>query len=176
MSRDCRIVSLGPGLEPRVPASAYVDPGARVMGAVSLGERVVVMFGAVLRGDDDTVTVGDDTVILENTLIEAPRGNPVVIGSRVLVSHGAIVHGARVGDGALIGIGAIVLDGARVGEQAIVGAGAVVPPGREIPPRTLALGVPAKPVRQLTPEELARIEEELEAVHSKKNRYRQACP
>jgi len=176
VARDCRIVSLGPGLEPRVPESAYIDPGARIMGAVTLGEDVVVLFGSVVRGDDDTVTIGDGSAVLENSLIEAPRGHPVVIGRRVLISHGAIVHGAKIGDGALVGIGAIVLDGARVGEQAIVGAGAVVPPGREIPPRTLALGVPAKPVRELTPEELARIEEELDAVHAKKGLYRRSCP
>ena len=173
---DCRIVSLGPGLEPRVPESAYIDPGARVMGAVTLGEEVVVLFGAVIRGDDDTVTIGDRSVVLENTLIEAPKGRPVVIGREVLVSHGAIIHGARIGDGALIGIGAIVLDGAEIGEQAIVAAGAVVTPGKKIPPRTLALGVPAKPVRELTPEEIQRIREELEAVHSKKHLYRRHCP
>jgi len=171
----CNIVEVG-GKRPRVPASAYIDPLARVMGDVRLGDDVVVLFGSILRGDDDRVTVGPRTVVLENSLVEAPRGKPVEIGEEVLVSHGAIIHGARVEARALVGIGAIVLDGATVGEEAIVAAGSLVPPGKTVPPRTLAMGVPAKPVRQLTEEDLAAVKRELEAVHRKAAEYRRALP
>ncbi len=171
----CNVIEL-PGRKPKVHPTAYIDPMARIMGDVELGERVIVLYGTILRGDDDRVVVGSESVILENSLLEAPRGNPVVVGRRVLVSHGAIVHGARVGDGALIGIGAIVLDGARIGEEAIVAAGALVPPGKEVPPRTLVVGVPARPVRELTDEDLRRVREELEAVHRKAEWYRRVLP
>lgn len=172
----CNIIELPGGRRPRVPSSAYIDPMARVMGDVTLGEGVVVLYGSILRGDDDRVVVGDESVVLENSLLEAPRGHPVVVGRRVLVSHGAIIHGAMVGDGALIGIGAIVLDGARVGEEAIVAAGSLVPPGREVPPRTLVMGVPARPVRELGDEDLERVRGELEAVHRKAEWYRRVLP
>ncbi len=169
--QPCNIVGLPDGRRPRVPESAYVDPGARVLGDVALGEGVVVLFAAVVRGDDDRVVVGDESVILEHALVEAPSGHPVEIGRRVLVSHHAVVHGARVGDGALIGIGARVLDGAVVGEQAIVAAGAVVPPGKTVPPRTIVAGVPARPVRSVTEADLEAVARELEAVHRKAREY-----
>ena len=176
MAWPCNIIAAPGRRPPRVPESAYIDPMARVYGDVTLGERVVVLYGSILRGDDDSVTVGDESVILENSLLEAPRGHPVQVGRRVLVSHGAIVHGARVGDGALIGIGAIVLDGAEVGEEAIVAAGAVVPPGKRVPPRTIVAGVPARPVREATREDLERVRLELEAVHRKAEDYRRVLP
>ena len=175
MTWPCNIIEYD-GKKPRVPQSAYIDPLARVFGDVTLGEEVVVLYGTIIRGDDDRVVVGDRSVILENSLVEAPKGHPVNIGREALISHGAIVHGATVGDRALIGIGAIVLDGAEIGEEAIVGAGALVPPGKRVPPRTLVLGVPAKPVKELGDEDLARVREELEAVHRKAKQYRRILP
>ncbi len=162
------------GKRPVIGENVFIDPGARVMGDVRIGDDVVVLFGAILRGDDDSVTVGRRSVVLENALLEAPAGHPVVVGEEVLISHGAIVHGARVERGSLIGIGAIVLDGAVIGRESIVAAGAVVPPGKIIPPRTIVVGVPAKPVREVREEDLARVREELEAVHRKSRYYREA--
>ena len=171
----CNIIEYN-GLKPRVDPSAYIDPMARVFGDVRIGENVVVLFGTIIRGDDDSVEIGKDTAILENSLVEAPKGHPVTIGRGVLVSHGAIIHGATVGDRALVGIGAIVLDGARIGEEAIVAAGALVPPGKEIPPRTLALGIPAKPVRELSDDDIETVRRELSQVHSKAVAYRRILP
>ena len=171
----CNIIAFN-GKKPVVHSSAYMDPLARIIGDVTLEEDVVVLYGTILRGDDDKVLVREEAVILENSLVEAPKGFPVTIGRRALISHGAIVHGATIGEGALVGIGAIVLDGAVVGEEAIIAAGAVVPPGKEIPPRTLALGVPAKPVKELSESDLKKVREELEAVHRKAVVYRNILP
>lgn len=171
----CNIIEY-PGRKPRVSDSAYIDPMARVMGDVYVGEDVVILFGSIVRGDDDSVYIGGKTAVLENSLIEAPKGYPVRIGESVLISHGAIVHGATVESGSLIGIGAIVLNGARVGREAVVAAGAVVPPGKEVPERTIVAGVPARPVRRVTDRDLEEVRSELEAVHRKSAVYRRILP
>ncbi len=144
--------------------SVFVDPMARVMGDVVIGEGSAVLYGTIIRGDDDRVIIGNNTVILENSLIEAPVGKPVIIGDNVLVSHAAIIHGARVSNGALVGIGAIVLDEAVIGENAIIAAGAVVPPGKTVPAETIVAGVPAKPVRKVNESDLSMVRRELQAV------------
>ncbi|MEB3759242.1 MAG: gamma carbonic anhydrase family protein [Desulfurococcales archaeon] len=158
---------------PVLGRNVYVDPSARIMGAVNLGDNVAVLYGSIIRGDDDTVTIGSRTVVLELSLIEAPRGHPVIIGENVLVSHGAIIHGAVIGSGSLIGIGSRVLDGAVIGEESIIAAGALVPPGKKIPPRSLVMGVPGKIVRTLTDQDLEIVKSELEAVHRKVPVYRE---
>jgi carbonic anhydrase/acetyltransferase-like protein (isoleucine patch superfamily) len=160
------------GKKPVIGKNVFIDPAARIMGDVKLGDNVVVLFGSIIRGDDESVTIGRNTVVLELSLIEAPKNNPVIIGEEVLISHGAIVHGAKIGDRSLIGIGARVLDGAVVGEESIVAAGAVVTPGKVVPTRTIVAGVPAKPLRKVTDEDLERAREELKAVHRKAAYYR----
>ncbi len=162
------------GKAPRLGRDVFIDPGARVIGDVSLGDGVAVLFAAVVRGTDDSVSIGSGTAILEHALVEAPEGHPVRIGERVLISHGAIVHGAVVGDGSLIGIGARVLDGAVVGPGSIVAAGAVVPPGKTVPPGMIVAGVPARPLRSATSSDLERVARELSLVHSKVPGYREA--
>ncbi len=159
--------------KPILGNGVFIDPCARVMGDVVLGDNVVVMFAAIIRADDDSVRIGNNTVILEHSLVEAPKGYPVTIGENVLISHGAIVHGAKVGSGALIGIGARVLDGAIIGENSIIAAGALVPPGKEIPPNSIVMGIPGKVVREVTEEDLKRVKEELEAVHRKAKVYKE---
>jgi carbonic anhydrase/acetyltransferase-like protein (isoleucine patch superfamily) len=115
--------------------------------------------------------VGERSVILDKVLIESPKDHPVVIERRVLVSHGAILHGCVVREGALIGIGAIVLDGAEVGRRSIVGAGSLVPPGMKIPDHSLTLGLPAKVVRGLSEVEQQRAEEQLDEAYGKSRKY-----
>ena len=146
------IVNVG-DKQPRLSPTAFVDPLARVAGQVTLGEGASVWAGAVVRGDDDRVDIGAGSAVLENCVVEAPPGHPVIVGPGVIISHGAIVHGAKLGAGCLIGIGAIVLDGAEVGEASIIGAGAVVAPGAKVPPRSLVLGIPGKVIRQLSPQD-----------------------
>jgi carbonic anhydrase/acetyltransferase-like protein (isoleucine patch superfamily) len=140
-----------------IDETAYVAPNATIIGQVEVGAEASIWFGCVLRGDNDPITVGPRSNVQDLSVIHTDEGVPCRIGSGVTVGHRAVLHGATIADGALIGIGAIVLNSANVGEQAVVGAGAVVTEGQEIPPRCLALGVPAKVVRELTEEELGRL-------------------
>ncbi|WP_075219172.1 gamma carbonic anhydrase family protein [Acuticoccus yangtzensis] len=139
------------GVRPRLPAdgSAWIAPGAHVMGDVELGEGVGVWFGAVLRGDNTTITVGAGTNIQEHTMIHVDPGFPATIGTTVTIGHRAIVHGCTVGDNSLIGMGAIVLNGAKIGKNCIIGAGALITEGKEIPDNSLVVGAPGKVIRQL---------------------------
>ncbi|MGD9571399.1 MAG: gamma carbonic anhydrase family protein [Thermoleophilia bacterium] len=141
------------GHEPELGPGAFVHEAAEVIGRVRLGARASVWPRAVLRGDTEAITVGDETNVQDGSVLHADPGFPCRLGDRVTVGHLAIVHGCTVGDGALVGMGAIVMNGAEVGAGAIVGAGAVVPEGMRIPPGTMALGVPARVVRDLTPAE-----------------------
>jgi carbonic anhydrase/acetyltransferase-like protein (isoleucine patch superfamily) len=140
--------------EPRIHERAWIAPGAVVVGDVVIGEDSSIWYGAVVRGDVERIRIGVRSNIQDQSTIHVTQDrHPAVIGDEVTVGHRAVVHGCTVEDRALIGIGAIVLDGAEVGEGALVGAGAVVTPGSVIPARTLALGTPARPVRQLEDEE-----------------------
>ena len=144
------------GCMPRIHASAWVAPGAVVVGDVEIGADASIWYGVVIRGDVHHVRIGDRTNVQDQSVLHVTAGRfATEVGDEVTVGHKAVVHGCRVEDAALIGVGAIVLDGARVGEGALVGAGAVVTPGAVIPARTLALGTPAKAVRDLTDEERA---------------------
>lgn len=141
------------GATPRVDPAATVLPGATVVGDVVLGARANVWYGAVVRGDDTSIEVGEDTNLQDGVIVHADPGFPARIGSRVTVGHGAVVHGALVEDGCLIGMRAVLLNGARVGAGSLIAAGAVVLEGAEIPPGSLVAGVPAKVRRELSEEE-----------------------
>jgi carbonic anhydrase/acetyltransferase-like protein (isoleucine patch superfamily) len=143
-------------VRPRVDPSAWLAPGAVVIGDVVIGPDSSVWFGAVVRGDVHRIRIGARTNLQDHCVVHVTRDRfATEIGNEVTVGHRAVVHGCRVGDGALIGIGAIVLDGARVGDEALVGAGELVGPGMEIPAGVLALGVPARVVRTLSADERA---------------------
>src|SRR5690606_1426055 len=116
----------------------------------------VVLFGAVLRAEDDRVVVGSETNIQDNVVVHCDAGFPAIIGHRTTVGHSAVVHGAVIGDGCLVGIGALVLNGAVMGERPGVAAGSGLPEGKVMQPWTLAVGVPARPLRELTEEEIER--------------------
>jgi carbonic anhydrase/acetyltransferase-like protein (isoleucine patch superfamily) len=143
--------------EPTVPASAWVAPNATVVGRVSLGEQSSVWFGAVLRGDSDTLTLGARVNVQDNAVLHADTGFPLVIEDDVTIGHQAMVHGCHVEAGCLIGIQAVVLNGARIGAGSLVGAGALVTEGKVFPPRSLIVGSPAKLLRELSEEESARL-------------------
>jgi len=138
-------------------SSAYVAANATIVGQVEIGPGASVWFGCVLRGDNEPIVIGPRTNVQDLTVIHTDEGVPCTLGAGVTVGHRAVLHGAEVADGALIGIGAIVLNGAKVGGEAMIGAGAVVTEGQVIPPRHLALGVPARVVRELTDEEVERL-------------------
>ena len=144
------------GISPRVAPSAYIDPGAHIIGDVSIGERSSVWPSAALRGDIEPIRVGDETNIQEGAVLHTDSGFPTTLGDRVTVGHLALLHGCIVEDDALIGMGAIVLNGARVGKGAVVASGALVPEGMQVPAGTLVMGTPAKPRRAVTAEEQER--------------------
>ena len=139
--------------------SIVICPGAQVFGDVELGEYVSVWHGAVIRGDTDSITIGDNSNVQDNCVVHCTRGFPVVIGKNVSVGHGAVVHGCRLDDNVLIGMNATVLNGAHISKNCIVGAGAVVSEGKEFPEGSLILGVPAKVVKQLSPEQVQLIQD-----------------
>lgn len=140
---------------PRVHATAWVAPGAVVVGDVQLGELASVWYGCVLRADREQILVGDRVNVQDLSCLHSDPGEPTVLEDDVSIGHRAVVHGAHVGAGALVGIGAVVLGGARVGAGSLVAAGAVVRPGDVIPPGHLVAGVPARVVRPLTDAERA---------------------
>lgn len=141
-------------IKPRLGDGVFLAPSAIVVGDVELGDDVSVWFHAVARGDVNTIRVGARTNIQDNAVLHVTHEtHPLVIGSDVVVGHGAILHGCTVEDGALIGIGARVLDGAQIGKQAQVAAGALVAPGQKVPEGSLVMGLPARVARLLTPEE-----------------------
>ncbi len=142
---------------PTIGKEVFVAPGAILIGDVRLGDHSSVWFGTVLRGDNDTITVGPRSNIQDGTVVHVDPDVPVSIGEGVTIGHRAIIHGCRIEDNVIIGMGAIVLNGAVIGSESIVGAGAVVPEGKVIPPRSLVLGVPGRVVRRLTDRDVERI-------------------
>ena len=147
------IYSLG-ALTPRIAPSAWVAPNASVIGDVTLGERVSIWFGAVLRGDIDRISIGAGSNIQDGSVCHADPGRPLLVGEHVTVGHMVMLHGCTIGDHCLIGIGAVVMNGAVIGKNSVVGAGSLVTEGKEFPEGSLIMGSPAKVVRQLTPEQM----------------------
>ena len=143
---------------PEVADSAWVAPGAFVIGKVRLGEESSVWYGAVLRGDTEPVRIGARTNVQDGCVLHADPGFPANVGEGCVIGHNAVVHGCEIGDGCLVGMGATILNGAKIGEGSIVAAGAVIPENREFPPRSLIVGIPAKRVRDVTEEQARDIE------------------
>lgn len=162
--------------EARIAPSATIAPGAHVYGEVRIGARSFVLFGAVVRAELDSISVGEETNIQDNAVLHCDEGVPCIVGDRVTVGHLAVVHGATVGDRALIGIGAAALNHSTIGEGAWLGAGAVLPEGKEVPPWTLALGTPAKVVRDLTEDEISRADEGVDHYLQTAQVYREIFP
>ena len=142
---------------PRIAATAWVADCARVIGRVEMKEGASVWYGAVLRGDNERITVGVRSNVQDGSVLHTDPGFELTLGDEVTVGHHAMLHGCTVGDGALIGIRAVVLNGARIGARCLVGAGAVVTEGKEFPDGMLILGAPAKAVREVTPEQIERL-------------------
>ena len=150
-------------IAPQVGAGAWVADSATVLGRVRLGESANVWYGAVLRGDNDWITIGRETNIQDGSVLHTDAGMPLTLGERVTVGHLVMLHGCTVGDESLVGIQAVVLNGAKIGRRSIVGAGALVTEGKEFPDNSLIVGSPAKAVRTLTDEQAAKLR--LSAAH-----------
>lgn len=157
-----------------IGADVFLAPNATVLGDVTLGDRVGIWFGAVVRADKDRIAIGADSNVQDNCVVHTSAGRPVTIGREVSVGHGAVLHGCTIGDRVLVGMGAIVLNGAVIGEDSLIGAGAVVTEGAEIPPNSVVLGVPGRVVKQTTDEQRADIRRNAASYVDLAGRYRNA--
>lgn len=144
--------------KPQLGKDVFIAPTATLIGNVELGDECSVWFGAVLRGDSDTITIGDRTNIQDNAVLHVDPNEPVSIGNDCIIGHLALVHGATIGNNVLVGMHSVVMNSAKVGNFCIIGANAVVPAGMEIPDYSMVVGTPAKVVKQLSPEHIKAVE------------------
>ena len=147
------------GLRPQVPASGdyWVADNATVLGNVIIEEDVGIWFGAILRGDNEHILLKRGCNVQDGSVFHADPGFPLTVGVNCTIGHMVMLHGCTIGDGSLVGIGAIVLNGAVVGEDCLIGAGSLVPEGKVIPPRSLVMGTPGKVVREMTVDDIAKL-------------------
>lgn len=145
------------GIAPELPPNDewWVAPNASLIGRVRLMKNASVWFGAVLRGDNDWITIGENSNIQDNSVIHTDPGQPVTIGANVTVGHKVILHSTTVGDGSLIGMGSTLLNRSRIGRNCLIGANTLIPEGKEIPDNSLVLGAPGRVMRQLTDAQIA---------------------
>jgi len=143
------------GDAPRIPESAYVSFEAVLIGKITLGENASVFPGAVLRGDNEPIVIGDDSNVQDNAVLHTDLGYPVTLGKGVSIGHQVMLHGCTIGDGSLIGTQAVILNNARIGRSCLVAAAAVVLEGKVFPDRSLIVGAPARVVRELTDDDVA---------------------
>jgi gamma-carbonic anhydrase len=147
------------GMTPKIAATAFIEASAQIIGDVEIDEHSSVWFNCVIRGDVNQIRIGHSTNIQDGTVIHVTNGQyPTIVGNWVTVGHGVVLHGCTVKDRSLVGIGSIVLDDVVIGEMSFIAAGSLVTPGTIIPPRSLVMGSPAKVRREVTEEEIARID------------------
>ena len=142
---------------PQLDPSVWIAPNATVIGDVRLAANVSIWWGAVLRGDNDPITIGEGTNIQDGSILHTDDGIPITMGCNITVGHMVMLHGCTVGDGTLVGIKSVVLNGAVIGKNCLIGANTLIPEGKIIPDRSVVMGSPGKVVRELTDEQLARI-------------------
>lgn len=160
------------GALPTINDSNFIAQSAQVIGTVSIAEDVNIWFGAVIRSDVATVSIGRRTNVQDNAVVHVSTGYPTQIGDDVTIGHGAIVHGCTVGNRVLIGMGSIVLDGAIIGDDTMIGAGSLIPPSKVIPAKSLVMGSPGKVIRSLTEEEIADLKASAERYVSYAKEYK----
>jgi len=147
------------GIAPQISEEAWVAQSAEIIGNVRLDRNASVWPKAVLRGDNDLIHIGEDSNVQDASVLHTDPGFELIIGKRVTVGHQVMLHGCQIGDGSLIGIGAVILNGAKIGKHCLVGAGALVTEGKEFPDGSMILGSPAKVVKTLEPEQMKKIED-----------------
>ncbi|MDH6168219.1 carbonic anhydrase/acetyltransferase-like protein (isoleucine patch superfamily) [Variovorax boronicumulans] len=145
------------GVAPQLGTGAWVADSAEVIGNVKLGENASIWFGAVLRGDNETMTIGRNSNVQDMSMLHSDPGSPLTVGENVTIGHQVMLHGCTIGDNSLIGIQAVVLNNAKIGRNSIVGAGSVVTEGKEFPDNSLIFGSPAKVMRTISDEDAARL-------------------
>ncbi|MED3994033.1 gamma carbonic anhydrase family protein [Peribacillus frigoritolerans] len=144
--------------KPSIDDTVFVAPGAHLIGDVSIGKDSTIWFNSVLRGDEDSITIGEKCSIQDNSTIHLFEGCPVVIEDEVTVGHNVILHGCKIGKRSIIGMGSTILDNVEIGEECIVGANTLISSGKIIPPRSLVIGSPGKVVRRLNDKDLELIQ------------------
>lgn len=162
------------GRAPTLPGNGdcYIAPGARLIGEVTLAEAASVWFNAVLRGDNEPIVIGRGSNIQDGCVCHTDPGYPLTVGADVTVGHNAILHGCTIGDGTLIGMGAVILNGASVGKGCLVGANALITEGKEIPDGSMAVGQPANVLRQIDERLAAELRRAAEAYRKRQSHYR----
>jgi carbonic anhydrase/acetyltransferase-like protein (isoleucine patch superfamily) len=166
------IYALG-NLKPEFRGNYYVADSASVIGQCVFGNNVSIWFGAILRGDNDCITIGENSNIQDNSVIHADPGFPVSIGRDVTVGHMVMLHGCTVGEGSLIGIKCVILNGAVIGKECLIGANTLISEGKLIPDRSLVVGSPGKVMRQLSDEDVTRMREGVSYYVEKIKHYRE---
>jgi carbonic anhydrase/acetyltransferase-like protein (isoleucine patch superfamily) len=157
---------------PQVADTAWIAPTAVLAGSVRIGEGASVWYGAVLRADNEPITIGARSNVQDNCAFHVDQGKPVVLGEGVSVGHGAVVHGATIGDHVLVGMSATVMNGAVIGDETLIAAGALVTEGMVVPPRSLVAGVPAKVRRELSDDEVATLHRNAEIYEGHRELHR----
>ena len=156
---------------PKIGENAWIAPNATVIGDVRLGQNTSIWWGATLRGDNDPITIGDNTNIQDGSVLHTDEGVPMQIGRDVTVGHLVMLHGCTVGDGSLIGIGSVILNRAVIGKGCIVGANTLIPEGKVFPDKVLIVGSPGKVVRELSDEDVERLKKSAEHYVDNAARY-----
>ena len=159
------------GIAPQLSEGVWIADSAEVMGAVEIGADANIWFGAVVRGDTETIRIGSGTNIQDASVLHADMGKPLTIGDNVTVGHQVMLHGCTIGDESLIGIGAVVLNGAKIGKNCLVGAGSLVTEGKEFPDGSMIMGSPAKVVKQLSPEQIEALQASAKHYQNNAKRY-----
>jgi carbonic anhydrase/acetyltransferase-like protein (isoleucine patch superfamily) len=162
------------GKKPVVDETVFQAPGSFIIGDVKIGKNSSVWFNAVLRGDEDTITIGENCSIQDNVTCHLYEGSPLVIEDEVTVGHNAILHGCTIKKRCIIGMGSTILDGAEIGEECIIGANALIPAGKKIPPRSLVVGAPGNVVREIGDQDLELIQLSIDTYVQKGKEYRES--
>jgi len=165
------IYSLG-DRKPSLGRDVWIAPNATVIGYVRLGDNASIWWNAVLRGDNDTITIGANSNIQDGSVLHVDEGVPLTLGANVTVGHLVMLHGCTIGDESLIGIKTVILNNAVIGRHCIIGANSLIPEGKVIPERSLVMGSPGKVVRQLTDDEVARLHDAAQGYVANALRYR----
>jgi carbonic anhydrase/acetyltransferase-like protein (isoleucine patch superfamily) len=167
------IIAMG-DTSPTIADDAWVAPTATLIGAVEIAAGASVWYGAVLRGDNEPIVIGENSNVQDNVVMHTDMGAPLTLGRGVSVGHSAVIHGARIGDDVLVGMGSIIMNRAVVGAGSLIAAGALVPEGMSIPERSLVVGVPAKIVRELSDADVERNRVNAEKYTEHRDRHRDA--
>ncbi len=160
-------------LAPQLQEGVWIAENATVIGDVRLGRNVNIWFGAILRGDNDPITIGDNTNVQDGSVLHTDDGVPLDIGANVTIGHKVMLHGCTVGEGSLIGINAVVLNRAVVGKNCLIGANSLIPEGKVIPDRSLVCGSPGRIIRELTDHEISRLQASADGYVNNALRYQE---